>query len=694
MTRQKNTLHAALFASALAGPAFAQVQDPQWINPAGGQFENPANWSTQSVPSSFDRAIFDLASPPLRILANTVNVGELIVGRNDVTVSLSGRSPLFRVEGFTQIGGLPSNSPERPGRLRLESTGSFTFFNFNQLDVGNSGFASGLSLSERAYATSGALRLRPSATLSIELDAFVPAGSSSVRLFTDQIADLSGGLVVGTGNSSELPPLGEEIGLIYAEGGMGTKPFSTVLTYPVPGRSILIDFRDLNGDGLVDLAVSKILAAETYDSSTIENERALAAAPAAIETADLNGDGLDEIITATIAGKMQIYSPTVSGGLIGPIDYPVGNQPSDIASGDFDADGTIDLAISNFGDSTVSIYRNPLNDPSELFPATPLAVDGGPISLCPANLGNDAANFGSDGTDIVVVSKDSGNATGYRSNEDGTFTKTSDVEVGDEPGPSSPIDDENKKDPDAPLGVGGSRTSLQGETTRGILSIVQADPSSGLLEVIATANLSGLPIDIASADIDGDGRAETLTVTSAGSLDITSPINFATSSIQLNRPLSAIAAGSLDAQAGPEIIIATGGPTPEIMILRAIANSENFGRFVLEVVSIVPLDRKAPVIAIGQGGTRQEGQPTLSLGLDPAEQIDPAINLVGVETLPIPPCNQADFNGDGMVNGTDIGSLIGAWGPCGDCPQDLSGNGIVDAEDLGLLFSLWGPCTF
>lgn len=694
MTHQKNALHAALFASALAGPAFAQVQDPQWINPAGGQFENPANWSTQSVPSTFDRAIFDLASPPLRILANTVNVDELIVGQNDVTVSLSGRSPLFRVEGFTQIGGLSSNSPERPGLLRLESTGSSTLFSFNQLDVGDSGFASGLSLSERAYATSGALRLRPSATLSIELDAFVPAGPSSVRLFTDQTADLGGGLVVGTGNSSELPPLGEEIGLIYAEGGMGTNPFSTVLTYPVPGRSILVDFRDLNGDGLVDLAVSKILAAETYDSSTIENERPLAAPPAAIETADLNGDGLDEIITATIAGKMQIYSPTASGGLIGPIDYPVGNQPSDIASGDFDADGTIDLAISNFGDSTVSIYRNPLNDPSDLFPATPLAVDGGPISLCPTNLGNDAANFGSDGTDIVVVSKDSGNATGYRSNEDGTFTKTSDVEVGDEPGPSSPIDDENKKDPDAPLGVGGSRTSLQGETTRGILSIVQANPSSGLLEVIATANLSGLPIDIASADIDGDGRAEALTVTSAGSLDITSPINFATSSIQLNRPLSAIAAGSLDAQAGPEIIIATGGPTPEIMILRAIANSENFGRFVLEVVSIVPLDRKAPAIAIGQGGTRQEGQPTLSLALDPAEQIDPAINLVGVETLPIPPCNQADFSGDGMVNGTDIGILIGAWGPCGDCPQDLSGNGVVDAEDLGLLFSLWGPCTF
>ena len=693
MTIQKHILHATLFAGLLAGPAFAQKQTFEWINPAGGQFEDPANWSTQSVPSIFDRALFDLASPPLRIIANTVNVRELIVGRNDVTVSVSGRSPFFQMEELTEIGGYPSNSALRPGSLRLELTRSSAAF--NQIDVGKSGFASLLSFSEEAYASSGFLHLRHSATLSIELDAYVPKGPSSVRLFVDSSATLAGGLTIGTGGSSELPPLGEDIGLIYASGGMGTSPFSTILTYPLPGRSIAVDFRDLNGDGIIDLAVSKILAAETYDSSTIENERPLAAPPAAIETADLNGDGLDEIITATIAGKMQIYSPTASGGLIGPIDYPVGNQPSDIASGDFDADGTIDLAISNFGDSTVSIYRNPLNDPSDLFPATPLAVDGGPISLCPANLGNDAANFGSDGTDIVVVSKDSGNATGYRSNEDGTFTKTSDVEVGDEPGPSSPIDDENKKDPDAPLGVGGSRSSLQGETTSGILTIVQGIPSSGQLEVIGTATLSGLPIDIASADIDGDGRAEALTVTSAGSLDITSQTNdFSTSSIQLNRPLSAIAAGSLDAQAGPEIIIATGGPTPELMIIRAIANSENFGRFVLEVVSIIPLDRKAPAIAIGQGGTKQEGQPTLSLALDPEGNIGPSVNLLGVETLPIPPCNAADFNGDGLVNGNDIGILMGAWGPCDDCPQDLSGDGIVNAEDLGLLFSLWGPCTF
>ena len=51
--------------------------------------------------------------------------------------------------------------------------------------------------------------------------------------------------------------------------------------------------------------------------------------------------------------------------------------------------------------------------------------------------------------------------------------------------------------------------------------------------------------------------------------------------------------------------------------------------------------------------------------------------------------NPADVNGDGQVNGADLGSLIAAWGPCKGCPEDLNGDGMVDGADLGLLFAAW-----
>ena len=55
-----------------------------------------------------------------------------------------------------------------------------------------------------------------------------------------------------------------------------------------------------------------------------------------------------------------------------------------------------------------------------------------------------------------------------------------------------------------------------------------------------------------------------------------------------------------------------------------------------------------------------------------------------------PPSNPADLNGDGVVNGTDLGLLLGSWGACPGCPADLNGDGVVNGTDLGLLLGAWG----
>jgi len=52
-----------------------------------------------------------------------------------------------------------------------------------------------------------------------------------------------------------------------------------------------------------------------------------------------------------------------------------------------------------------------------------------------------------------------------------------------------------------------------------------------------------------------------------------------------------------------------------------------------------------------------------------------------------------DLNGDQVVDGADLGLLLGAWGQAsGGAPTDLNGDGIVDGADLGLLLGAWGPC--
>ena len=50
-----------------------------------------------------------------------------------------------------------------------------------------------------------------------------------------------------------------------------------------------------------------------------------------------------------------------------------------------------------------------------------------------------------------------------------------------------------------------------------------------------------------------------------------------------------------------------------------------------------------------------------------------------------------DFNGDGLVDGTDLAQLFQAWGNLGG-PEDLTGDGLVDGADLGYLLLAWGGC--
>jgi hypothetical protein len=46
-----------------------------------------------------------------------------------------------------------------------------------------------------------------------------------------------------------------------------------------------------------------------------------------------------------------------------------------------------------------------------------------------------------------------------------------------------------------------------------------------------------------------------------------------------------------------------------------------------------------------------------------------------------------DIDGDGRVNSSDLGALLGSWGASG--PADLDRSGEVDSADLGILFAGW-----
>ena len=70
---------------------------------------------------------------------------------------------------------------------------------------------------------------------------------------------------------------------------------------------------------------------------------------------------------------------------------------------------------------------------------------------------------------------------------------------------------------------------------------------------------------------------------------------------------------------------------------------------------------------------------------DDAGKIEPGRCGCGVADTPI----QGDFDCDGDFDLDDHAAMENALGLC---PGDMNGDGRVDGQDLGLLFVVWGTC--
>jgi alpha-tubulin suppressor-like RCC1 family protein len=52
-----------------------------------------------------------------------------------------------------------------------------------------------------------------------------------------------------------------------------------------------------------------------------------------------------------------------------------------------------------------------------------------------------------------------------------------------------------------------------------------------------------------------------------------------------------------------------------------------------------------------------------------------------------------DFDGNNTVSGSDLGALLGGWGPCPPgALGDMDSNGVINGADLGALLGAWGSC--
>src|SRR5436305_3116045 len=199
---------------------------------------------------------------------------------------------------------------------------------------------------------------------------------------------------------------------------------------------------DFNGDSHLDLAITNfndssvsILLGDgtgTHFAPATNSPIAVGKRPTSVRVGDLNGDGiLDLIVTNADDGTVSILLGNGSGTGDGTFRFasgsPIstGTRPVSAEVADFDGDGKLDLAVVDFTDSIVSVFRG--NGDGTFGAPTASGVGGHPFSLVVGDFNNDGK------LDIAVANRLSNNVSILKGNGNGSFVLTRTVSTGVDP---------------------------------------------------------------------------------------------------------------------------------------------------------------------------------------------------------------------------------------------------------------------
>jgi hypothetical protein len=201
------------------------------------------------------------------------------------------------------------------------------------------------------------------------------------------------------------------VDILYGNGDGTFQPF---ITLNIGSAASGIAMGDFNKDGIPDLVAANaggsgvaVLLANSSGNGTFQAPVmcTTAANPMGIAVGDFNGDGTPDIAVASASGvSVLLGSANVTEGTYAcptVATYPAGSGSQSVLVKDVNGDGIQDLAVTNFNDGTVSILLGKGDGtflPQTAFPAGP-----NPTALASGDLNGDGK------ADLVVSSQSTAN---------------------------------------------------------------------------------------------------------------------------------------------------------------------------------------------------------------------------------------------------------------------------------------------